>query len=146
MPTVTTRTPGAVSSAEIERLNAAVSRIREAYARDTRPRAPVLPADERRSAPRMALAVPAVEVKAVVMVAGTPQLISGAIPGEVLDLSPCGLSFLHAGTFPHYFAAITFPLQPLAPVSLLVEILWTMPETREVFRSGARFLCQIETP
>jgi hypothetical protein len=146
MTTVTTRTIGTVSAEEIERLNGAVSRIRAAYARSAQAQTPGRSTEERRSAARMALDVPAVEVTAAMMVGGAPQLISGAIPGEVLDLSPCGLSFLHMGTFPHYFAAITFPLQPLAPVSLLVEILWTMPETKEVFRSGARFLRQIETP
>jgi hypothetical protein len=137
--------PGTPSAEEIERLNAAVARIREAYARETHARNGDASAEERRGAPRMALDVPAALVKAVVMVAGTPQLINGPIPAEVLDLSPRGLSFLHMGTFPHYFAAITFPLQPHEPVSLLVEILWTMPETKEVFRSGARFLRQIET-
>ncbi|HTI52522.1 MAG TPA: hypothetical protein VL475_16275 [Planctomycetaceae bacterium] len=145
MSTVKTRTFGAVSAEDAERLNEAVARIRDAYARPPSGRILGSSTGERRATSRMAMDVPAVQIKAAVMVAGAPRLINGAIPGEVLDLSPCGLSFLHVGTFPHYFAALTFPLQSSAPVSLLVEILWTMPETKEVFRSGARFIRQIET-
>lgn len=98
--------------------------------------------NQRRTA-RTSVEIP-VEISSVVMSGGEAKILNDAAWGEVVDLSHLGLSFTHADLFMHYFCLVTIVLPTHETVSLLVEILWTIRETKEHYRSGGRFIGVIE--
>lgn len=143
MPAVATRAPSIVLQTDPEHVAQAATRIRNAFARPEAHRPLDFSNDESRSSSRVVLDVP-VQMASVVMTEGFAQVIDGGTPGTVIDLSLKGLSLSHPDLFMHYFSLVTFSLPDGGSIAMLVEILWTVRETKEEFRSGGRFVGVIE--
>lgn len=135
--------PNVVLQTEPDHVMAAVTRIRNAFAGPDSRQPLDFSTDESRRSSRVSLNLP-VQIAPVIMAEGNAQVLDEGEPGEVVDLSLRGLSLSHAELFMHYFCLVTFTLPSSEPLALLVEILWTVRETKEEFRSGGRFVGVIE--
>lgn len=143
MPTLATAPARVVLQTEPEAVAAAAQSLRDTFVPKENRQAPEFREGDLRRTARVSVEIP-VEISSVVMSGGEAQILNDAAWGEVVDLSQLGLSFTHADLFMHYFCLVTIALPTAESVTLLVEILWTIRETKEHYRSGGRFIGVIE--
>ena len=143
MPALASAAPSVVLQTDPEHVMAAAARIRNAFVRPEDRQPLDFEAEELRSAARVSISAP-VQIASVMMTEDNVHVLDGSEFGEVVDLSVRGLSLNHADLFMHYFCLVTFSLPTMESVSLVLEILWTIRETKEEFRSGGRFVGVIE--
>jgi PilZ domain len=143
MPALACAAPSIVLQTGPEQLKVVAARILKAFARpeDYRP-AKVKIGDLRQSA-RAPVSVP-VQIASVIMANGNAEVLDVGVSGEVVDLSLHGLSLTHSELFMHFFCLVTFSLPTSESISMVAEILWTIRETKDQFRSGGRFVGVIE--
>lgn len=135
--------PKVVLQTDPDLVSKAVARLRDAYARPERRQSASPRTEDLRRAARVWINAP-VRISSVVMSEGKAQVLDGIEWGEAIDLSALGLSLSHAELFMHYFCLVTFTLPNSESISLLLEILWTIRESKEEFRSGGRFVGVVE--
>jgi hypothetical protein len=145
MPGLATAAPRIALETDPELVMAAAVRTRDAYVRPENLSPVKIAGTEKRRSPRASVKIP-VQIASVIMAEGDAHVFEAAEAefGEVVDLSLHGLSLTHADLFMHYFCLVRFPLTATESVSLLVEVLWTVRETKEYYRSGGRFVGVIE--
>lgn len=144
MPGLASAAPSVVIQTDPEHVMAAAALIRNTFVRPEDRKPLDFKKEESRKSARVSVNVP-VQIASVVMSEGNAQVLDGETFGEVVDLSLRGLSLTHPDLFMHYFCLVTISLPTSETVSLLVEILWTVRETKEQFRSGGRFVGVIES-
>lgn len=135
--------PNVVLQTDPEHVKEAVSRLRNAFARPERRQSNGTRTGEQRRVERIWINAP-VRMASVVMAEGAAKVLDDGGWGEAIDLSEQGLSLSHPDLFMHYFSLVTFTLPSSESISLLIEILWTIRESKEEYRSGSRFVGVIE--
>jgi len=143
---VTRRGSGVIVETDAELIQDCVNAIRNALIpiRDRQPLS--FDHDERRHSARVPMHVPvqltSMEVdEGEVRLAGVHRTV---FEGISTDLSLRGMGFTHEGPLSHRHVAVSFDLHDLPPVSLLVEICWSLPLDGGGHHSGGRFLSLIE--
>lgn len=101
---------------------------------------------ERRHSARVPMHVP-VQLTLMEVEDGDVRLAEGRrtiLEGITTDLSLRGIGFSHENPLASRHVAVTFELPDAPPVSLLVEICWSLPQDGGGHHSGGRFLSLIE--
>jgi hypothetical protein len=101
---------------------------------------------ERRHSARVPMHVP-VQLTPMEVEDGSVRLAEGRrsiLEGFTTDLSLRGVGFTHERPLSHRHVAVTFELPDVPPVSLLVEICWSLPLDEGGHHTGGRFLSLIE--
>lgn len=143
---VARRGSGVTVETDAELIQDCVNAIRNAHIpiRDRQPLS--FDHDERRRSARVPMHVP-VQLTSIEVEDGNVRLSAGhrtVLEAVTTDLSLRGVGFSHVSPLSGRHVAVTFELPDSSPISLLVEICWSLPTEGGGHQSGGRFLSLIE--